>query len=69
MSNMYNGPIIDAHHHLWDLGLDRHPWLKAAAGRGGLGDLGPLQKNYLPADYLRDTRHHNVVANIHVEAG
>jgi len=66
---LYSGPIIDAHHHLWDLALDRHPWLSAAAaGRGGLGDLGPLRKNYLPADYLRDAAHHAVVATVHVEA-
>jgi predicted TIM-barrel fold metal-dependent hydrolase len=66
----YSGPIIDAHHHLWDLGLGRHPWLSAAAAeRGGLGDLGPLRQNYLPEDYLRDAARHKVVATVHVEAG
>lgn len=66
----YSGPIIDAHHHLWDLGLGRHPWLNATAGeRGGLGELGPLRRNYLPQDYLRDAGRHNVVASVHVEAG
>ena len=68
--NIYSGPIIDAHHHLWDLRLGRHPWLSAAAAeRGGLGDLGPLRQNYLPEDYLRDAARHNVVATVHVEAG
>ncbi len=33
MANPYAGPIIDAHHHLWDLGLGRHPWLAATAAR------------------------------------
>jgi predicted TIM-barrel fold metal-dependent hydrolase len=66
----YSGPIIDAHHHLWDLRLDRHPWLGAAAAeRGGLGDLGPLRQNYLPDDYRRDAARHNIVATVHVEAG
>jgi len=66
----YSGPVIDAHHHLWDLGMGRHPWLVPAAhGRDSLGDLGPLRRNYLPDDYLRDARGHNVVATIHVEAG
>ena len=23
-------PAIDAHHHLWDLGANRHPWLQDA---------------------------------------
>src|SRR5262249_62153539 len=66
----YDGPIIDAHHHLWDLRLDRHPWLAVSAGeRGGLGDLAPLRRNYLPADYRRDAARQNIVASVHVEAG
>ncbi|WP_192180692.1 amidohydrolase family protein [Mesorhizobium amorphae] len=70
MPKPYAGPIIDAHHHLWDLGLGRHPWLTAtAAERGGLGKLGPLRRNYLPEDYRRDAAGHDVVATVHVEAG
>ncbi|RJT40539.1 hydrolase [Mesorhizobium waimense] len=70
MPKPYAGPIIDAHHHLWDLGLGRHPWLAATAGeRGGLGELGPLRRNCLPEDYRRDAIRHNVVATVHVEAG
>jgi predicted TIM-barrel fold metal-dependent hydrolase len=66
----YDGPIVDAHHHLWDLSLGRHPWLAADAGaRGGLGDLAPLRRNYLPEDYRRDVARQNIVASIHVEAG
>jgi predicted TIM-barrel fold metal-dependent hydrolase len=66
----YAGPIIDAHHHLWDLGLGRHPWLATTVGeRGGLGELGPLRQNYLPEDFSRDASGHNVVATVHVEAG
>lgn len=70
MSEPYDGPIIDAHHHLWDLSLERHPWLSPEAGaRGGLGGLGPLRRDYLPADYARDAARHTVVATVHVEAG
>ncbi|PWK76715.1 amidohydrolase family protein [Aminobacter sp. AP02] len=70
MAQVYSGPIIDAHHHLWDLGLDRHPWLSATANdRGSLGNLGPLRHNYLPSDYRRDARRHDVVGSVHVEAG
>jgi predicted TIM-barrel fold metal-dependent hydrolase len=67
---IYSGPIIDAHHHLWDFGMRRHPWLEATAGeRGGLGDLGPLRRNYLTEDYLGDAARHDIVATVHVEAG
>jgi predicted TIM-barrel fold metal-dependent hydrolase len=66
----YDGPIIDAHHHLWDLRLGRHPWLAADAGaRGALGDLAPLRRNYMPENYRHDAARQNIVASVHVEAG
>lgn len=66
---LYDGPVIDPHHHLWDLSLKRHPWLaRAAASSGGLGDLERLRRNYLPQDYLSDAKGHNVAATVHVEA-
>jgi len=69
VSEPYSGPIIDAHHHLWDLALDRHPWLAPQAdSQGGLGDLEPLRRNYLPADYRRDAASQDIVATVHVEA-
>ena len=69
MAHFYVGPIIDAHHHLSDLGLDRHPWLRTTTtDGGGLGDLVPLRNNYLPVDYRRDAANHNVVSSLHVEA-
>ena len=70
MPKLYSGPIIDAHHHLWDIGVDRHPWLTPRSEeRTGLGDLTPLRRNYLPDDYRRDAAGQNVVATVHVEAG
>ena len=69
MTKLYPGPIIDAHHHLWDLGLNRHPWLSpVASGRSGLGALDPIRRNYLAADYRCDARNHDVVATVHIEA-
>ncbi len=65
----YNGPIIDAHHHLWDLSGGHYPWLTApAAAIGALGDISYLRRDYLPADYLEDTAGQGVVASVHVEA-
>ena len=66
---MYDGPIIDAHHHLWDYGMGKHRWLMPVEGAvEALGSLAPLRRNYLVADYLKDAAGHNVVATVHVEA-
>ena len=69
MAGLYGGPIIDAHCHLWDLGMDRHPWLRPAGGDiQALGDLEPIRRNYLVEDYRRDAARQDVVASVHVEA-
>jgi predicted TIM-barrel fold metal-dependent hydrolase len=69
VTSLYRGPIIDAHHHLWDLGMDRHPWLRPKGGEiEALGDLGPIRRDYLVADYLRDAAHQPIIATVHVEA-
>ncbi len=69
MAGLYRGPIIDPHCHLWDLGMDRHPWLRPAGGAiQALGDLDAIRKNYLVDDYLRDAANQNVVASVHIEA-
>ncbi|MEM8645853.1 MAG: amidohydrolase family protein [Pseudomonadota bacterium] len=62
-------PIIDAHHHFWDLGLGRHPWL---CGEERIpfryGDYSTICRNYLVEDYQRDAAGHNVVKTVHMEA-
>jgi len=66
---MYQGPIIDAHHHLWDLSLGRHRWLlDTNAAIGALGDISYMRKTYLPADFLDDAAGKNVVGTVHIEA-
>ncbi len=70
MAGLYGGPIIDAHCHLWDLGMDRHPWLRSTGGAlQALGDLTVIRRNYLLNDYRHDATNQNVVASVHVEAG
>ena len=55
-------PIVDAHHHLWDLDSAlRYPWLESGE-HAWLGDYSRIQRTYLPAEYRRDTALHNVVA-------
>src|SRR5262245_16028462 len=66
---MYEGPIIDAHHHLWNYDMGKHRWLMPVEGAvEALGSLAPLRRNYLVADYLKDAAGHNVVATVHIEA-
>jgi predicted TIM-barrel fold metal-dependent hydrolase len=61
--------LIDAHHHLWDLGRHHYPWLAdRPEPHFFLGDYGPLKRNYLPEDYLADSRGHNVLMTVHCEA-
>ncbi|MGY5810968.1 amidohydrolase family protein [Rhizobium sp. LEGMi198b] len=72
MTERYDGPLIDPHHHLWDLKLERHPWLKKAQATGGetaFGSLAPILRNYGIEDYRADAARQNVVATVHVEAG
>jgi predicted TIM-barrel fold metal-dependent hydrolase len=69
VAELYHGPIIDAHCHLWDLGMDRHPWLRPTGGAiQALGDLDAIRRNYLVDDYRRDAANQNVVASVHIEA-
>src|SRR4051812_21126122 len=61
-------PIVDAHHHLWDLeGALRYPWLSTGE-HGYLGDHSRLRRTYMPPEYRRDTALHNVIATVHIEA-
>jgi predicted TIM-barrel fold metal-dependent hydrolase len=64
-------PIIDAHHHLWDLsgGCLYYPWLQDSAPHDFfLGEYAELKRDYLPADYRHDAARHSVVKTVHVEA-
>jgi predicted TIM-barrel fold metal-dependent hydrolase len=69
MTARYTGPIIDAHHHLWDMSLDRHPWLKPGDGAiKALGDISFMRRDYLPADFLSDIGPQNVTGSVYIEA-
>ena len=66
---MYAGPIIDAHHHLWDLSLGHHPWLRPDdPSVQALAGLSTIAHDYLVGDYRRDAAKHDIVATVHVEA-
>jgi predicted TIM-barrel fold metal-dependent hydrolase len=61
-------PIIDAHHHFFDLGHNDHPWLKShrlSAFR--YGDYSAICRNFLPDDYRRAAAGHRVVGSVLME--
>ena len=61
--------LIDAHHHLWDLGANHYPWLQGDPPiEFRYGDYTGIRRNYMPADFLRDTANQNLVASVHMEA-
>jgi predicted TIM-barrel fold metal-dependent hydrolase len=62
-------PIVDAHHHLWDLSRNYYPWLcdpNPILFR--YGDYSSLKRNYSPEDYRRDSANFNIVKTVHMEA-
>jgi predicted TIM-barrel fold metal-dependent hydrolase len=61
-------PKVDPHHHLWDLSMGRHPWLVPPVVPRMYGDHTPICKDYLVADFIRDSAPHNVVKSVHVQA-
>lgn len=61
-------PIVDAHQHFWDPGVNYHPWLNddpPIAFR--YGDYRAIRKRYLPPDYLADAAPYNVDKTVYVE--
>jgi len=66
---MDNLPIIDAHHHFWDLNLNKHPWLCGETlPHFRYGDYTSIRKNFLVEEFKRVTANQNVVKTVHMEA-
>ncbi len=64
----YDGPIIDAHHHLWDASLGRHPWMTDPDSPvKALGAF--MTQDYLMADYLADIGKQPVTGSVFIETG
>ncbi|WP_279357991.1 amidohydrolase family protein [Methylobacterium indicum] len=62
-------PIIDPHHHLWDLDKHYYPWLTDGPKPIVFGDYSPIIKNYRIEDFLKDARNQNVVKSVHLDVG
>lgn len=66
---MYSGPIVDAHIHLWDLSMRKHPWLMPSdSSVQALGGLEQLRHDFGVPDYVRDSANQDIVAAVHIEA-
>ena len=67
---MDNIPIVDAHHHLWDLENEKtkYSWLMVSEGEAFFGDYGAIRKSYLLDDYLNDAKNQNLIKSVHVQA-
>lgn len=69
MPNPAKRHIVDAHHHLWDLGECDYPWLMARGVVRFFGDPTPIQKNYLVEDLREDASDYELDASVHVQVG
>ncbi|MEM9880606.1 MAG: amidohydrolase family protein [Pseudomonadota bacterium] len=61
--------IVDAHHHLWDLGHCHYPWLMEKGVKRFFGDPAPIQKNYLVKDFRADIGDLPVRKSVHIQVG
>lgn len=60
--------IIDAHHHVWDIERNYHPWLRDEPTIPfRYGDYSALRRNYMPSDFRRDSSRFNLVGSVYVE--
>ncbi|MEM1144027.1 MAG: amidohydrolase family protein [Pseudomonadota bacterium] len=64
-----NLPFVDAHHHLWDLAACRYPWLMARGDKRFFGDPTPIQRDYLPADFLGESKRSKPTRSVHIQVG
>ena len=64
MSDM---PIVDPHHHLWDLEKYYYVWLSGEPLDTIVGDYSSITNTYLVEDYLKDTGSQNVIKSVHIQ--
>lgn len=63
-------PIVDAHHHLWDLGAGRYPSKQDQYDENFfLGDYRRICRDYMPVDYIGDLKGFRVIGSVHIQGG
>lgn len=66
---MYDGDIIDPHHHMWDLATGWYPWLTTDRPKEMVfGDPAPLARDYLVEDYRAHMAPLRLVKSVHITA-
>ena len=63
---MYDGPIIDAHHHIWPMA--ELPWLSGPPVPRIFGEYGPIRRDYPIKEFLDEARPAGVTASVYVQA-
>jgi predicted TIM-barrel fold metal-dependent hydrolase len=64
----YRGPIVDAHHHVWEPALGKQPWLLPDAHIPfRYGDYESIKREFLPPDLLRAAEGLNLVGSVSME--
>ncbi|RLP77359.1 thioesterase [Mycetocola tolaasinivorans] len=65
---LYQGPIVDAHHHFWEPELGRQPWLlPEAAIAFRYGSYESIKRTYLPPQLREDAAGLNLVGTVTME--
>lgn len=65
----YAGPIVDAHHHVWDLERNLYPWLTPEIlVPHRYGDYTAMKRTYRAEDYLADVDGLGIAATVYMEA-
>jgi predicted TIM-barrel fold metal-dependent hydrolase len=62
-----NLPIIDPHHHLYDLKTGVYPWLQGPMLDRVFGDYSAIRTDYLIDNFLADIKNQNVVKTVHLQ--
>ena len=63
-------PIVDAHHHLWDLKAGHYPTKQDQYDPNFfLGDYRKICCDYMPRDYIDALKGFRVIGSVHIQAG
>jgi predicted TIM-barrel fold metal-dependent hydrolase len=66
---LYEGPIVDSHHHtIWDYETN-YPWMSAPMRPMIFGDdWSAMKQEYRVEEFIADSASHNVTQSVHVQA-